>query len=644
MTNRPAWPFLASPHLPVDWASLAERVQQLSAKFREADEHSPLQQTEAALKNATTAVRRSSTNVDLDNWAPRPEVPIAIRERYQVHELLAFHDRRFIEAVYRTILRRAPDRGSETFLTGLRDGSLEKLDVIAALIRSPEGRSIGAEARVNGWRWRWLLRQVLRRSPGGAALRWAWGLAHLGTIHRRQQLLEVQHHALATEVERCLLGIQRELQTTQPARLATVLQVTHELLQVLRTRPEFQPPPPPPPRKHRPRVAFVIPRCGPSVVGGAEALGLALARTLSGPCEVEILSTCAVDYNTWEDHYPAGSTDWDGITVNRFSVPRPRDTAAFNTFYTEANRVPETVDRPLLDKLMLAQGPIAPGLLDHLRHQGQEYDAVFFVPYVYATTWFGLPLVADRAILIPCAHDEPPLRYPGWNTFAAQPAAWIYMTEEEQELVARRFPQAVTQGPIVAQPIQEPDDVSADRFRQTYNVTRPFLLYLGRIEESKGCHDLFTLHQHLRTVWPDAPDLILAGKQVMEIPAGVRYLGFLPDRDRWDAIAAAAAVVNPSPYESLSLILLEAWVLARPTLVNGHCAVLDGQTRRSGCGRTYHSPDEFVAGVRAIVAQPQMAIGGPAFVRTRYGRREVREALMTTINRLSAQRIQNRAP
>jgi glycosyltransferase involved in cell wall biosynthesis len=42
-------------------------------------------------------------------------------------------------------------------------------------------------------------------------------------------------------------------------------------------------------------------------------------------------------------------------------------------------------------------------------------------------------------------------------------------------------------------------------------------------------------------------------------------------------LAGSRAFVHPSPYESLSMALLEAWKVGRPALVNGRCDVLRGQ-------------------------------------------------------------------
>ena len=72
-------------------------------------------------------------------------------------------------------------------------------------------------------------------------------------------------------------------------------------------------------------------------------------------------------------------------------------------------------------------------------------------------------------------------------------------------------------------------------------------------------------------------------------------LGYVEEPVKHDALAGAAVVVLPSPYESLSLVQLEAWSHGRPTLANAASPVLVGQSRRSGGGLWYRDGDEYAA-------------------------------------------------
>ena len=78
------------------------------------------------------------------------------------------------------------------------------------------------------------------------------------------------------------------------------------------------------------------------------------------------------------------------------------------------------------------------------------------------------------------------------------------------------------------------------------------------------------------------------GTSILPIPKHphIRHLGFVSDRDKFDGIAGAEALIMPSYYESLSMVALEAWALGRPVLANGRCDVLRGQVVRSRAGLT----------------------------------------------------------
>jgi glycosyltransferase involved in cell wall biosynthesis len=99
---------------------------------------------------------------------------------------------------------------------------------------------------------------------------------------------------------------------------------------------------------------------------------------------------------------------------------------------------------------------------------------------------------------------------------------------------------------------------------------------------------------------------VLVGKPVLSIPPdpGILHLGFLPDQDKWDALAAADLLVIPSRFESLSMVTLEAWWAERPVLANARCEVLRGQCQRSNAGLYYSSYEEFREALALLEGDP----------------------------------------
>jgi glycosyltransferase involved in cell wall biosynthesis len=121
---------------------------------------------------------------------------------------------------------------------------------------------------------------------------------------------------------------------------------------------------------------------------------------------------------------------------------------------------------------------------------------------------------------------------------------------------------------------------------------------------NKGCADLFR-HFIAYTDGLNRPlDLILIGTPVLPIPdhPRIKHLGFVADHDKFDAIAGAEVLVMPSPYESLSMVALEAWALGRPVLASARCDVLVGQCLRSNAGLYYEDAREFAAALDRILS------------------------------------------
>jgi glycosyltransferase involved in cell wall biosynthesis len=162
------------------------------------------------------------------------------------------------------------------------------------------------------------------------------------------------------------------------------------------------------------------------------------------------------------------------------------------------------------------------------------------------------------------------------------------------------------------------------RFRNRFNARRPFAIYVGRIDQNKGCAELFDYFRRYASLHPHGLDLILIGSKVMPVPAHprIRYAGVLSDQDKFDGIAAADVLIMPSQYESLSMVALEAWALGRPVLANGKCDVLRGQVVRSNGGLYYEDFDEFSESLYALEAAGPIAgpfgRNGREFIRKHY--------------------------
>jgi glycosyltransferase involved in cell wall biosynthesis len=387
------------------------------------------------------------------------------------------------------------------------------------------------------------------------------------------------------------------------------------------------------------RLAFVVQRCGNEVVGGAESLCLQVAERLRAAYSVEILTTCALDYKTWRNEYPEGHADVRGVHVHRFPVDRPRNPGAFDRLSRDVafQASQTTIERQ--EEWMRAQGPMSSQLFDYLRDHADRYDAIVFFSYLYATTYFGLPLVAEKAVLVPFAHDEWPIRLSMWERIFDLPRALVFSSEEEREFVRRRFPKKVIRGDIIGIGIEAPSDRNPERFRKAYGIDDPFLLYLGRIERSKGIDMLLEDFARYRESGRAARKLVLIGRQHASLPKrrDVIVIGQVDEQMKWDGLAACDLLVMPSQYESLSLVVLEAWASGKPVLVNARSSVLVGQCRRAQGGIWYDSYEEFAAALDLLDRDLRNALGrqGQEHVAKAYDWKQVTRAYRALFDALA---------
>ena len=391
------------------------------------------------------------------------------------------------------------------------------------------------------------------------------------------------------------------------------------------------------------KLAFVVQRYGAGIAGGSEMHCRQLAEHLATRHDITVLTTTARDYVTWENALPAGSSVENGVRVERFRVARPRNLKAFADLSDDVfDDLGSTAERE--EEWFRSNGPDAPALLEHLRAHGTQYDLVLFWAFRYAPSYFGLPLVADRAILVPTAEEDPAVDLDVLPGYFAQPAGYLFLTPEEEALVSTRAGRTLAPARVIgigldpereARPPREPLD--------RLGVPGEFVLYLGRVDRNKGCATLLEYFQDFVEAGGQST-LVLAGPSTLPIPAHprIRALGYVDDAVRQALLSHARALLVPSPYESLSIVLLEAWNHATPALVNAYCKVLQGQVRRANGGLYYRSSREFQEALSWLLADDrgrrELGAQGLAYVDREYRWPTVLERVESLLDEVSRRR------
>ncbi len=396
------------------------------------------------------------------------------------------------------------------------------------------------------------------------------------------------------------------------------------------------------------KIAIVVQRYGATINGGAELHARYIAEHLAKHVQVEVLTTCASDYITWRNALPPGTETVNGLTVRRFPVTRERDPAEFGRLSEHVF----TKRHALRDELewLDAEGPTSPELVDYIRQNVAGYDFFIFFSVRYYHAYHGARAVPHKAILVPTAERDGALGLAMFAPIFRGVRGFMYNSFEERALIQAIAGHADVPGVVVGVGSEIPPHSNAARFRQKFDVRDRFAIYVGRIDENKGCAELFDYFQRYSRMLAEGMHLVLIGNAVIPIPdhPKIHHLGFVSDQDKFDALAAAELLVMPSYLESLSMVALEAWALGRPVLANGRCDVLRGQCIRSNGGLYYDDFREFIETLRAIDFSPSLAAAlgrnGREYFNRHYSWPIIERKYLDMLDRLSRASISQIAP
>lgn len=354
-------------------------------------------------------------------------------------------------------------------------------------------------------------------------------------------------------------------------------------------------------------IAVVVQRYGADINGGAELHARYIAERLSPHANVRVLTSCARDYLTWRNEFPAGTDTVHGIPVERFPVSHERD---LEDFGRQSERVFHQL-HSINDELrwLDSEGPRCTGLIERLRRSGDEFDFVLLFSVRYYHAYHGARALPHRAILVPTAEREPSIGLQIMQPIFRGVRAVMYNSLEERATIQALAANGHVPGVVVGVGSEVPEHTDPERVRAKYGLHNPFVIYVGRIDANKGCGELFEYFLAFLERTGRAMDLVLIGTPVLPIPKHprIRHLGFVSDADKFDAIAASEALIMPSYFESLSMVALEAWALGRPVLSNERCDVLVGQSRRSNAGLYYNDAAEFGAALDVLLDNRPLA-------------------------------------
>lgn len=371
------------------------------------------------------------------------------------------------------------------------------------------------------------------------------------------------------------------------------------------------------------KMAYVVPRYGIEVLGGAEYASRMFAERLVAMAgwEVEIFTTCASDAVTWADAYPSGTTLINGVTVHRFASESGRD-PEFHDYASRLLSAPERASPAEAERFIDLQGPVCPAAV--AAAVDSDASLLIFYPYLFYPTVRGVPAVGRRAVMHPAAHDEPALRLPVFPPVFTGVSGLVFQTSGEQSLCHRIFGVGEKKQMVLGLGVDAAERAPSLDREMIGIGSDPYLLSIGRLEDGKGTTMLARFFAEYKRRRPGPLKLVLAG-QVVQPPAAhpdILTPGPVTEDEKWALLLECVALVQPSFFEAFSLVLIEAWSVGVPAIVNGSCSALTEHSRLSQGGLWFSGYATFEAVVDRMVGDPglrkEMGRHGAAYVASRF--------------------------
>lgn len=395
------------------------------------------------------------------------------------------------------------------------------------------------------------------------------------------------------------------------------------------------------------KIAFVVVRYGLNINGGAEYHCRMLAERLTDDYEVEVLTTCVQDYMSGGNVISAEPESINGVLVRRFEVAPvhfvlkgiPRLCVSFTKklrMFLYGVNLLSTINRlfpewqwfdKLEEKALQNTVFYSPSLNEYIKRHKDEYKAFIAMTIDYAPFYYTGMYAGEKTIAIPTMHPQKNSFRLHLNKIFARFAYVGYNSEEERKLGQRVFGNLIKREGIISVGVEDVVPAPWEQTRRKYNLPDEYLLYVGRVDWYKVTNICSMFLAYKKKYPRSRLKLVMVGALFLSaVPFAhpdIVYTGFVSDEEKTAIIQHSIATVNPSRYESLSLILLESLKQGKMMLVNGRCAVLKDHCRKSGYAADYYMNEkQFIRKLHRIVSSEELrnekSTAGKRYVKQNY--------------------------
>ncbi len=379
------------------------------------------------------------------------------------------------------------------------------------------------------------------------------------------------------------------------------------------------------------KLAFVTPIFSTQTYGGAERHAREFAELLAEDFEIDIITTTAIDYRTWKNQFPVGTTYEKNLKVHRFPIKKQR--SIFFSFVNHSAIQKQTHLKDIeFENWLVAQGPYSPDLVEFVKNNQQNYDLFFCFTYLYYPIVKSIPYIKEKVVCILTLHDEAVAYFPQFKKIYTNEIFYCFNVLEEKKLYEKIFGYSPKNFRIVGMNLSP-----IKKIPNPYSHYVPYILYIGRIDKGKGVEELIQYFLEWKNVSKSSWNLIFVGKGSLHKKyAFIQNLGFVSEEKKLSLIAGSQLIVNPSQYESFSIAIMEAWLCSKPVLVNGNSEVLKNHCIRSNGGLFYFDKEGFISCLEFLYKNfsilNQMGQNGKEYVEKNYDPSMVKKKLLNIIH------------
>ena len=392
------------------------------------------------------------------------------------------------------------------------------------------------------------------------------------------------------------------------------------------------------------RYGFILPRYFEGIAGGAETLMAAIAAQLSARGDtVEIFTTCAKDNRTWANEFEPGTMHVNGISVHRHLV----DERNLDRWVPIQLAIHDNQEVSTEDQLeWMAQSVNSSSLYARLKGVGESFDALFFGPYLFGTTFWGSLIHPSKSILIPCLHDESYAYQQVIASMFRQVRGCLFNAAPEMALARSLYGPIL--GGVVGMGFVPPTDEAVRALNPYFEEEFPYILYLGRKETGKNVHlliDHFCAAKSSGLISEEVKLVVLGGGSFTDLHrptalsrGDVIDLPHLSEAEKQQVLKHALYLCQPSTNESFSIVLMEAWMVGTPVVVHSACAVTHHHVVVAGAG-LYFSTAEDLGGVTSFLLsdrseRARLAAAGREYVEREYSWASVLQRFDAVVGKL----------